>query len=192
MTTQAPPSKVLTPELQTSLMKRTDLFPPNVTTTANSTTQYASQTPSLTHFRDTVSIHGKVDATLLNDFRKYVPVADYEPYRPWIARFHENPCKEWRVGNLFAPGLPYYFVVSSATSVKEPKLFPAYQNTSFEYPPPPCPIFDFSDIDTGGPMAWIFYYGYREIQEVEWEPGQVVKRIPPSLSSAGRLRIHKI
>ena len=163
MTTQAPPSKVLTPELQTSLTKRTDLFLLNIIT-ANSTTQYASQTPCLTHFRDAVSIHGKVDPTLLNDFRKYVPVTDYEPYRPWIARFHENPCKEWHVGNLFAPGLPYYFVVSSATSVKDPKLFPAYQNTSFEYPPP-RPIFDFSG--TEGLTAWI----------------------PPSLSSAGRLRI---
>ena len=131
--------------------------------------------------------HGtEVGATLLNDFRNYVPVTDYESYRPWIARFRENPCKEWQVGNLFAPGLPYYFVVSSATSVKESKLFPAYQNTSFEYPPP-RPIFDFNG--TEGLTAWIFYYGYREIKEVERKPGQVVRRIPPSLSSAGRLRI---
>lgn len=64
MTTQAFPLKVLAPELRTSLTKRTDLILRSIIT-ANSATQYASQTPSLTHFRDAVSIHGsKVDAAL--------------------------------------------------------------------------------------------------------------------------------
>ncbi|KAI9458738.1 GH3 auxin-responsive promoter [Boletus coccyginus] len=181
-----PPSTVLTPELRTSLTKRTDRFLLNIIT-ANSTTQYASQTPSLTRFRDAISVHGTaVDATLLDDFRNYVPVTDYESYKPWIVRFRETPCKESRVDNLLAPGLPYCLAVSSSTSGKEPKLFPVYQQPSFEYPPP-RPFFDFSD--TQGPSAWIFYYGYREIKEVEREPGQVVKKIPLCLVSAGRFRM---
>jgi len=189
MTTPAPPaspSTVLTPELRTSLTKRTDLFLLNIIT-ANSTTQYASQTPSLTRFRDAISVHGTaVDATLLDDFRNYVPVTDYESYKPWVTRFHETPCEESRVDNLFAPGLPYFLAMSSSTSGKAPKLFPVYQQPSFDYPPP-RPFFDFSD--TRGPTAWIFYYGYREVKEVEREPGQVVKRIPLCLVSAGRFRM---
>ncbi|KAI9458737.1 GH3 auxin-responsive promoter [Boletus coccyginus] len=186
MTTPSPPSKVLTPELRISLTKRTDFFLLNIIT-ANSTTQYASQTPSLTRFRDAVSVHGTaVGATLLDDFRNHVPVTDYESYKPWIVRFHETPCEESRVDNLFAPGLPYCLAMSSSTSGKEPKLFPVYQQPSIDYPPP-RPFFDFSD--TQGPSAWIFYYGYREVKEVEREPGQVVKKIPLCLVSASWFRM---
>lgn len=112
-------------------------------------------------------------------------MTDYESYKPWIARFYENPCKESRVGNLFASGLPFYFAVSNSMAGKEPKILPMYHHPRFEYPAP-RPIFDFSD--TRGPTAWIFYYGYRGIKEVEREPGQIVKRIPLCLQLAGRLR----
>lgn len=186
MTSQILPLKALTPELRVSLVNRTDFFLLNIIT-ANWTCQYASQTPSLAPFRDTVFAHGTVYyASILDDFRNYVPVTDYDSYKPWITRFHEKPCQESRIENLFAPGLPYYLAMSSSTSGKEPKLFPWYQLTSFEYPAP-RPIFDFSDCQ--GPIAWIFYYGYREIKEVEREPGRVVKRIPICLASAGRLRM---
>ncbi|KAN0093414.1 hypothetical protein V8E55_004198 [Tylopilus felleus] len=158
MPIQVPPLKVLTPALRTSLTKRTDLFLLDITR-SNSTTVYASQTPSLAAFRDVVSAHGTADnAMLLDDFHNHVPVTDYESCQSWTARFHEMPCKASRVENLFAPGLPFYLAVSSSTSGKEPKLFPIYQLPSFEYPPP-HPIFDFSD--TLGPTAWIFYYGYK-------------------------------
>ncbi|KAF8431082.1 GH3 auxin-responsive promoter [Boletus edulis BED1] len=178
--------EVLTPELRSSLTKRTDLYLLDIIT-ANLPTQYASQAPSLAPFRDVVSVHGTaVVATLLNDFRSYVPVTDYEVYKPWIARFHEIPCKESRVNNLFAPGLPFYIGMSSSTSGKEPKLVPWYQHTSFGYQPP-RPIFDFSDIQ--GPTPCIIYYGYREIKQVEREPGHVVKRIPLCLASAGQFRM---
>ena len=188
MTTSGPRPlvKALTPELRASLVARTDYFLFNIIT-ANWTTQYATQAPSLAPFRDTLAAHGKaVYATLLDDFRSFVPVTDYESYKPWIARFHEIPCKESRVEDLFAPGLPYSLSMSSSTSGKEPKLFPLYQHTSFEYPAP-RPIFDFSD--TQGPIAFIIYYGYREIKQVERQPGQIVKRLPVCLASAGRLRM---
>ncbi|KAN0093413.1 GH3 auxin-responsive promoter [Tylopilus felleus] len=186
MTRPAPPLKVLTPELRSILHSRTDLFLLNVIT-ANWTSQYASQTPTLAPFRDIVASHGSpFYAAILNDFRDYVPITTYDAYKPWVARFHETPCKESRVENLFAPGLPYYVAMSSSTSGKEPKLFPAYQHTSIELPAP-RPIFDFSD--TRGPVACIFYYGYKEIKQVERESGHVVKRIPFCLASAGRLRM---
>lgn len=186
MTRPAPPLKVLTPELRSILHSRTDLFLLNVIT-ANWTSQYASQTPTLAPFRDIVASHGSpFYAAILNDFRDYVPITTYDAYKPWVARFHEIPCKESRVENLFAPGLPYYVAMSSSTSGKEPKLFPAYQHTSIELPAP-RPIFDFSD--TRGPVACIFYYGYKEIKQVERESGHVVKRIPFCLASAGRLRM---
>ncbi|KAH0826794.1 hypothetical protein J3R83DRAFT_5217 [Lanmaoa asiatica] len=173
MTTQLSPSKILTPELRASLTRQIDLFLLNIII-ANSTTHTrdGSRRNALRRFR--------------NYARNYVPVTDYESYKPWIARFDENLCKESRVDNLFAPGLPYYFAVSSSTSGKEPKLFPAYQHINVGHPPI-RPIFDFSD--TQGPTVWIFYYGYRETKEVEWEPGQVAKRIPFCLASAGQLRI---
>lgn len=58
----------------TGVTKRGELFLLNIMR-ANSTSQYASQTPCLAPFRDAVSLHGTgIDATLLKDFRTYVPV----------------------------------------------------------------------------------------------------------------------
>ena len=185
MTTEAAPLKVLTPELRASLTKRTDLTLLSIIR-ANSSAQYASQTPSLAPFRDMVAQHEMViDATLLTDFRTQVPVTDYESCKPWIARFDEHPCILSRVDNLLAPGLPYYFGTSSSTSGKEPKLFPTYQHKSSGQPPTRLP----PAADIRGPTAWILYYGYKEVKSIEQDRGQVVKRIPVCLASAGRTRM---
>lgn len=186
MTTPAPSLKVLTPELRAELTKRTDLFLLHIIR-ANSTTQYACQTPSLASFRAAVAQHGTtIDATLLTNFRTHVPVTDYESYKPWIARFNEHPCKQSRVDNLLAPGLPHFIGLSSSTSGKEPKLFPEYQHKSSGDPSHPSAI---SDFDIQGSAAWILYYGHRELKTVEQASGQVVKRIPVCLASGGRVRM---
>lgn len=78
---QASPSRVLTPELLTSLRRRIDLFHLNIIL-AKPAARYPSQTLSLSSFRGTDSVH----AMLLNDFCNYVPATDYDSRKPWIAR----------------------------------------------------------------------------------------------------------
>ena len=57
----------------------------------------------------------------LSDFRRLVPLADYEAYRPWLAKLMEPPCTLSEVENLLAPGLPSYIAVSSSTFGSTPK-----------------------------------------------------------------------
>ena len=144
---------------------------------ANLDTQYASKTPLLTEFHDAISARGSAsDIELVDDFRRCVPLSDYDAYEPFMAAFTASPCKESELENLFAPGLPYTLAVSSGTSGKEPKIFPKY-NTRIP-----------SAFSGGGLMAAIFFNGYRELKYVEREPGQIVKKIPVSTVSAGMAR----
>ncbi|KAG2071419.1 hypothetical protein BDR04DRAFT_1016106 [Suillus decipiens] len=67
------------------------------------------------------------DVEFLRSFRELIPTTNYDPYRPFIAKFFATPCKESDVKNMFAPGLPYCLAVSSTTSGKAPKTFPIYR-----------------------------------------------------------------
>ncbi|KAG1730356.1 GH3 auxin-responsive promoter-domain-containing protein [Suillus lakei] len=94
----------------------------------NSASQFAQHAPELANFRETIAhSDSKDDIEFLRSFRESVPTTNYEPYRPYIAKFFATHCKESDVKNLFAPGLPYCLAVSSMTSGKSAKTFPTYR-----------------------------------------------------------------
>src|SRR5882757_2793308 len=95
---------------------------------SNSASQFAQNTPVLAKFREAIA-HGdsKDDVEFLRHFRALVPITSYEPYKPFVAKFFASPCKEIDVKDLFAPGLPCFLAITSATSGKEPKIFPRYR-----------------------------------------------------------------
>ncbi|KAF9221101.1 hypothetical protein BS17DRAFT_768874 [Gyrodon lividus] len=180
------PCRSLTLKLRELLAERTDRLLLRIVR-ANLNTQYASQSPSLAEFRNVITPHGtEVDGTLLQGFRNHVPLMDYESYKPFVARFDEQPCKESEVENLFAPGLPVYLAVSSSTSGKAPKTFAKYHHIAKEVPPA-RPTLNLREAK--GPTARVSYYGYRELKEVERNSGQVAKRIPVCIASGGMMRM---
>ncbi|KAF9234047.1 GH3 auxin-responsive promoter [Melanogaster broomeanus] len=179
------PCKSLTSKLQTVLTEKTERLLARIIRD-NFTTQYASQAPSLAEFRDVVSSHGtEFDATLLQDFRSHVPLMGYDSYKPFVAKFNEQPCKESEVENMFAPGLPRFLAGSSSTSGNAPKMFAKYDTVSHDMAPPHAMR---ELIEPKGTTAWLVYYGYSQLKEVEREPGQVVKRIPVCIASGGSIR----
>ncbi|KIJ13248.1 hypothetical protein PAXINDRAFT_100832 [Paxillus involutus ATCC 200175] len=176
----------LSPNLRTLLTEKTDRLLLRIVR-ANFNTQYASQAPSLAAFRETVAAHGtEVDDALLQDFRSHVALMDYESYKPFVARFNEQPCKESEVKNLFAPGLPFALALSSSTSGNAPKMFAKYYHIAKEAPSRPS-VYDRSDVK--GPEDRVIYYGYMELKEVQRESGEVVQRIPLGISSGTMLRM---
>ncbi|KAG1730332.1 GH3 auxin-responsive promoter [Suillus lakei] len=97
----------------------------------NSASQFAQDAPELAKFYEAIAqSNSKDQMEFLRSFREFVPTMNYEPYRPFIAKFFVTPCKEADVKNMFAPGLPYFFAMSSMTSGKSVKTFPRYR------PPP--------------------------------------------------------
>ncbi|KAI9571612.1 GH3 auxin-responsive promoter [Boletus coccyginus] len=152
----------------------------------NFATQYASQACSLTGFRDAVSAHGgtEVDDTLLADFRSHVPLSDYDSYKPFIDKFDAQPCKEEDVQNMFSPGLPDFFALSSGTSGTIPKIMPKY-NHDARLKLPTRPFFD---SDSKNPLAAVICTGYRDVKVIERAPGEAVQRIPICIASGGLLR----
>ncbi|KIJ05378.1 hypothetical protein PAXINDRAFT_21352 [Paxillus involutus ATCC 200175] len=180
------PCSSLTTELRALLTERTDRLLLRIIR-ANFSTKFASQAPSLAIFRDVVAAHGtEVDGTLLQDFRNHVALMDYESYKPFVARFNEQPCKESEVENLFSPGLPFSLVGSSATSGNAPKMFAKYRHIAKEAPTRRSV---YSRRDVKGPEDRVIYYGYKELKEVERASGEVVKRIPVGISSGAMVRM---
>ncbi|KAG2340229.1 hypothetical protein BDR05DRAFT_890175 [Suillus weaverae] len=97
----------------------------------NLVSQFAQDASELAKFREAIAQgDAKDDLEFLRRFREFVPTTNYEAYRPFIAKFFATPCKEADVKNMFAPGLPYFFAMSSMTSGKSVKTFPKYR------PPP--------------------------------------------------------
>ncbi|KAF8836515.1 hypothetical protein BDN67DRAFT_974055, partial [Paxillus ammoniavirescens] len=180
------PCSSLTRKLQTLLTERIDRILLRIVR-ANLNTQYASQAPSLAAFRDVVAAHGtQVDGILSQDFRSHVALMNYESYKPFVAIFNEQPCKESEVENLFAPGLPFALALSSTTSGKAPKTFARYHHIAREAPTRRS-VFDHSEVK--GPEDYVFCYGYKELKEVERSSGEVVKRIPVGMVSGVALRM---
>ncbi|KIJ13245.1 hypothetical protein PAXINDRAFT_100830 [Paxillus involutus ATCC 200175] len=140
------PCSSLTPKPRTLLTEKTDRLLLRIVR-ANFNAQYASQAPSLAVFRVVAAHEIEVDGTLLQDFRNHVALMDYASYKPFVAKFNEQPCKESEVENLFAPGLPFSLVWSSTTSGNAPK------------------------IDVKGPEDLVVYCGYKELKEVERDSG---------------------
>jgi len=97
----------------------------------NLATQFVQDAPELAKFREAIAQNCSVDdKDFLRIFREFIPITNYETYKPFIAKFFATPCKEANVKDMFAPGLPYFFAMSSMTSGKSVKTFPRYR------PPP--------------------------------------------------------
>ena len=152
----------------------------------NITSKYASQAVSLSEFREAVSTHGGtgVDTTLLADFRAHVPLSNYDSYKPFIDKFNMRPCNEEDVVNMFSPGLPDFFAVSSATSGTTPKILPKY-NHSARLKIPVRQLFCPNDKDL---LATLLCTEYRDVKVVERAPGEVVHKIPVCIMSGGYIR----
>ncbi|OAX32793.1 hypothetical protein K503DRAFT_804937 [Rhizopogon vinicolor AM-OR11-026] len=96
-------------------------------TRPNSASQFAQNAPALAKLREVIAQgDSKDDIEFLRQFRALVPITSYEHYEPFIAKFFADPCREIDVKNMFAPGLPYFLAITSATSGKVPKIFPQY------------------------------------------------------------------
>lgn len=106
-----------------------------------------------------------------------VPLSDYDSCKPFMMAFDKHPCKEAEVENIFAPGLPLFLIVSSATSGRGPKFRPqhhCYMPTAF--------------FDSPGLITAAIFYDYREVKKAEREPRQIVGRVPVTYVPAGVTR----
>ena len=151
---------------------------------ANLNTQYAAQAPTLSAFRDAVAAHGgtDVDATLLADFRAHIPLSNYDCYKPFVEKFHKQPCKKEEVENLLASGLPEFIAASSATTGPTPKILPKYSHRST---PPRCTFFS---PDSENPVAAVTYCGCMDLKEIVRAPGQEIQKIPVFTISGASMR----
>ena len=176
------PLSSLPPQLSASLKEEADRSLQNVIK-ANITSHYASSSSYLADFR--LAIAGKdVETTsILSDFRRLVPLTDYEAYRSVITKFLERPCQLSDVENLLAPGLPSYLGVSSSTSGSKPKHFLRYVESHIEFGRAVE-----AEMASGGTTAAIYSISYRNIVDVITNSGDVVKRLPVCIGSGGYLR----
>ena len=110
----------LPPQLSASLKEETDSRLQKIIR-ANITSRYACSSSHLADFRLAIADKDLKEDYTLSDFRRLVPLTDYDAYRPWLDKFMERPCKLSEVENLLAPGLPSYIAVSSSTFGSTPK-----------------------------------------------------------------------
>ena len=171
----------LPPQLLASLKEETDCRLQKIIE-ANISSRYASSSSHLADFRSAIDV--KADSTTtLSDFRRLVPLTDYEAYRPWLAKFLERPCKLSEVENQFAPGLPSYLGLSSSTSGSKPKLFARYSESNVGFARPAKE--SEREGSSAGTRAGIFSLCYRDVLDITTESGEVVKRIPVCSGAAG-------
>ena len=177
-------STIQAPHQTPSLMERTHHTLLRIIR-ANFNTQYATQAPTLSAFRDTVAAHGgtEVDGTLLADFRAHVPLSNYDCYKPFADKFNARPCRKEEVENMFAPGLPEFLATTSGTSGTTPKIQPKYNHNA--QTPMRHPIIY---PDSKYPLAGLQYCGYIDAKEMEYAPGQALQKIPVCTQSAGTVR----
>ena len=146
---------------------------------ANIATRFASSSSSLVDFRLAVANKDvKNDATILDDFRRLVPLTEYESYRPLLVKFKERPCKLSEVENLLAPGLPDFLCRSSSTSGRESKVFPKHSRSLHHQ----------AITDISGKVADIYSISYRDLLQVVTDSGEAVHTVALTVSSTARWR----
>ncbi|KAG1731727.1 GH3 auxin-responsive promoter [Suillus lakei] len=152
----------------------------------NSASQFAQHAPELANFRETIAhSDSKDDIEFLRSFRESVPTTNYEPYRPYIAKFFATHCKESDVKNLFAPGLPYCLAVSSMTSGKSAKTFPTYRPAPHLLHHPLYLSLPHSEGSTLSPSS----VGHWQTLKIDYEDGQSSKLLPVCSVTVGFLRM---
>ncbi|KAI6038426.1 GH3 auxin-responsive promoter [Pisolithus marmoratus] len=179
-TSMVHPITTLTPELEVVLKEDADRRLVNLIAT-NINTRYARSSSQLSDFR--LAIEDKDiqnDESVLSDFRRLIPPANYESYRPFYEKLNCRPCKSSEVENLLAPGFPIHSPLSSSTTNKKSKQFAKYFR---------------SQPYTGGPSplrvavtSLPYTFAYRGPIEVVTDSGEVVKRIPICNESTGMVR----
>ncbi|KAG2120452.1 GH3 auxin-responsive promoter [Suillus discolor] len=154
----------------------------------NSASQYAQHAPELANFREAIAhSDSKDDIDFLRSFREFVPTTDYEPYKPYIAKFFATQCKESDVTDLFAPGLPYCLAMSSMTSGKSLKMFPTYWPAPHLLHHPLYLSLPHSEGSTLSPSSLSF----GQVLKLHGEDGQSSKTLPVCSLTVGFLRMQK-
>ncbi|KAL4066488.1 GH3 auxin-responsive promoter [Scleroderma yunnanense] len=180
------PLTSLSPQHLLVLKEATDLRLRNIIG-ANITSRYASSSSELAEFRLAIADKDVTeDSSVLADFRRLVPLTDYEPYRPWMSKLIERPCRFSEVENLLASGLPSFIGVSSSTSGSKPKHFARYKAGSKG-----CGRSVDDRIGSGqmtGTTAFIFTLSYRDVLDVTTDAGEVVQKIPICIASSSLIR----
>jgi hypothetical protein len=152
----------------------------------NSASLFAQHAPELAKFRETIAhSDSKDDNEFLRSFREFVPTTDYEPYRPYIAKFFATHCNESDVKNLFAPGLPYCLAVSSMTSGKSAKTFPIYRPAPHMLHHPLYLSLPHSEGSALSPSS----LGLWQALEMYYEDGRSSKMLPVCSVTVGFLRM---
>ncbi|KIK14916.1 hypothetical protein PISMIDRAFT_342506 [Pisolithus microcarpus 441] len=153
---------------------------------ANITTHYGISAASLSPFRQViVGKDVKEDPTIIEDFRRVVPVTDYESYSPFVAKFFSYPRKQSELQNLLAPGLPSFIGISSSTTRNKSKLFAKYSRGWSNTPPSFAKLLQSAESEK---TAYTYCFGYRELLEVIGEDGEVMKKIPVCIGTCGGVR----
>ena len=174
------PLTSLPPHLSFSLKEQTNRRLQNIIE-ANVTSRYATSTSNLVDFRSAIAgKDAKKDTSVPSDFRRLVPLTTYEEYRPWVDKLLERPCKLSKVENLFAPGLPSFIGVSSATSGSKSKHFARYVGSNILV----RAVGDTSISKT----ASVYTVCYKDVVEVTTDSGEIVQKLPVCIVSAGFMR----
>ena len=169
------PLSSLSPEHQILLRQGTDRRLKEIIC-ANIGTRFAS---SLVEFCLAVADKDvKNDTTILDDFRRLVPLTEYESYRLLLMKFKERPCKLSEVENLLTPGLPDFLCWSSSTSGKEPKVFPKHGRS----------LHHKVITDISGKVADVYSISYKDLLQVVTDSGEAVHTVVFTASSAARWR----
>ncbi|KAG1735500.1 GH3 auxin-responsive promoter [Suillus lakei] len=152
----------------------------------NFASQFAQGAPELAEFREAIAqSDSKDDVDILRSFRGFVPITNYEPYRPFIAKFFVVPCMEADIKSMFAPGLPYFLAMSSMTSRNAPKLFPKYR-------PPPHLLQQNSYtalLPSEGTILSPSSLRYWQVLKIDCEDGQSSKEVAVCSTSIGIMRM---
>ncbi|KAI6124343.1 GH3 auxin-responsive promoter [Pisolithus thermaeus] len=175
----------LSSELKAALQERTEHRLRNIVA-SNITTHYGTSAASLSVFRQVIMRKNvQEDPTVVIDFRRVVPVTDYESYSPFVAKFFSHPRKQSVLENLLAPGLPSFIGISSSTTRNRPKLFAKYSRGWSNTPPSFTKLLRTTNLEK---TAYIYCFGYRELLEVMGEDGEVMKKIPVCIGTCGGVR----
>ncbi|KAI6038809.1 GH3 auxin-responsive promoter [Pisolithus marmoratus] len=177
------PLASLSPEFKAALQERIEHRLWDIIK-ANITTRYGTSAASLSLFREgTADKDVKEDPTVIVDFRRTVPLTDYESYSPFIAKFFNNPLKQSELENLLAPGLPSFIARSSSTTRNKSNYFPKYPRR-WTTPTHAQHL----QINNSAKTAFIFCLANRNLLEVLDEDGVVTTKIPVCTGSSGGIR----
>ncbi|KAJ3192616.1 hypothetical protein HK101_006229 [Irineochytrium annulatum] len=163
----------LTPEFANQLKKRNHEALAFIMS-RNAPCQYFRNGPLLKKCRDGLEALGgnaaNIDATqafaLFNDT---VPLSSYPDMKPTIDSLFKRkpePALSSHAKDLLAPGYPSYIAISSATSGKEPKIFPTYNHPHSEAHERMMKNYDRS-VKAGGRVMILYSLRYSDVLVIE-------------------------